>query len=568
MKKILTLLTFLFFTHFLIAESYYIKHFDVNIEINQEGYFDVTETLDVFFYEESRGIIRAIPRMAIVDGKKYFIQIKDIKVADWKMKAYKEGSIQMIRIGDKDTYLDGDQKYVISYRVYDAFHFLEDHIEFKWNFTGDEWDIPIHKTTYSVFFPDNINLDERDFLVAAGKRDENNNNVTVSFDGQFLKGETTSKLQPKEGVSLYAKLPKDYIDVEIVSATMEKAEEPFKMKDPFFVLPMALLGWLLSWFWKKGKRRKLAVDDSFEYYPPEDLNPSEVSAFFERRPDTEDLVALLPMWANVGYVRIQGGKEDDGGLRFEKIQDLPADAQDYEHTVFNALFSKNEIVFLPDLKEKLYSSMYTAMSQLSKSIKKRQYLFDEEAVRNFHSGKMIAFAVGFLLSGIATLVLTKGTVLISGILMIVTAIILFIIYFSTPKMSREGEEKYLHIHKFRNFLKSDSPENVDKLLEKDPSYFEKMYPYAVAFGLDQDYNQKFEDSMNHAPSWFYYNTLDSNHDNATPMSAFNDFSSQFQPSEIKQVFNSAPASSSSSGGGFSGGGGAGGGFGGGGGSSW
>ena len=350
---------------------------------------------------------------------------------------------------------------------------------------------------------------------------------------------------------------------------MEKGEEPFKLKDPFFALPMALLGGLLGWFWSKGRRRKLEVDESFEYYPPDDLNPSEVSAFFERKPDTEDLVALLPMWANMGYVRIQGGKEDDGGLRFEKIEDLPEDAQDYEHTVFNALFSKNEIIFLPDLKEKLYSSMSKAKNQLAKSIKKRQYLFDEEAIRNFHSGRMIAFAFAFLLSGIATLVLTGGTALISGILMIVSAIILFIIYFSTPKMSRRGEEKYKHIHRFRNFLKSDSPENVDKLLEKDPSYFEKMYPYAVAFGLDQIYNQKFEASMNHAPSWFYYHTLDSSYDDATPMSAFNDFSSQFQPSEIKQVFNSTPPSSdSSSGGGFSGGGSSGGGFGGGGGSSW
>ena len=212
--------------------------------------------------------------------------------------------------------------------------------------------------------------------------------------------------------------------------------------------------------------------------------------------------------------------------------------------------------------------MYKAQSQLSKSIKKRQYLFDEEAVQNFHSGRMIVFAVGFLLAGIATLVLTKGAALISGILMIVSAFILFVIRFSMPKMSTAGEKKYMHIHRFRNFLKSKSPENVDKLLEEDPSYFEKMYPYAVAFGLDQVYTQKFEDSMNHAPSWFYYGNMNSHHEDATPMSAFNDFSSQFRPSEIKQVFNSAPASSSnsSSGGGFSGG--SGGGFGGGGGSSW
>lgn len=578
MKRILATLTFLFLTHFIFGETFYIKHFDVKIEVNQEGYFDVTETLDVFFNEKSRGIIRAIPKQVLLDGKKYSIQIENIEVDDWRMKAYREGPVQMIRIGEKNTYLDGDQKYVIHYRVYDAFHFLENHTEFKWNITGDEWEVPIHKATYSVFFPDNVNMEVNDFIVAAGKRNQNNNNVIVTFDGQFLKGETTQKLQPKEGVSLYAKLPKGYIDREAIMSReaeieMMEEEESFKIYDPYFVFPLALFGWFITLYRRKGQYRKFEKDESFEHYPPEELNPSEVSAFFERRPDTEDLVALLPMWANLGYVRIQGGKENDGGLRFEKIQDLPEDAFDYEHTVFNALFSGNEIIFLPDLKEKLYSSMATAKMQLSKNIEARHYLFDKESVDLFHSWKMVGLSVLALLSGILILVLSKGTALITGILLLILAGILFVIYFLPLKMSEEGARMYQHIHRFRNFLKSKNPDNVDKLLEKDPTYFEKMYPYAVAFGLDQVYTQKFETTMRRAPSWYYYNERDAVNYDGTPLSAFNDFSVQFQPSEIKQVFNSTPPpeydSSGSGGGSFSGGGGSsGGGFGGGGGSSW
>lgn len=564
MKRILTVFTLLLSSVLVFGEAFYIKHFDIQIDINEEGYFDVTETIDVFFTEKRRGIIRAIPRKVLIDGKKYSIKIKNIEVENWKKKAYKKDGMRMIRIGDKKNYLEGDQQYVISYRVYGAYLFLENHTEFHWNITGNYWDVPINKVTYNITFPNELNLEQEDFIAFSGKKNEQNNKSTIQYDNRTLSGESTKTLNPKEGITIAAKLPTDYIK----RPPPPPPPVPFSERIPYLGVPLGLLGLIIAWWRNNGRRPKTSIaDNEFEYYPPDDLSPSEVSAFFDRRPDTDDLVALIPMWARLGYLRVQGGNEDDGGLRFEKIEDLPSHAADYEHTVFNALFENNEIIFLPDLKEKLYTSMYTAKTQLAKNIKQKDYLFDRDSIRTFHSGTMLILGVLLLTAGIVTLIFTKG--IVTGIIFIISSFVPIVIHFLRPKMSDEGEQMYLQIHRFKNFLKSDSTQNVDKLLQDDPNYFEKMLPYAVAFGLDNTFNQKFEHTEIDPPSWYIMGNSNLYATGAS-VSAFSHFSSQFQPTEIKQVFNSSPPASSSggSGGGFSGGGGAGGGFGGGGGSSW
>ena len=62
MKKLIFTITLLFFSIFVFAETFYIKNFDVKIEVNEKGYFDVVETLDIFFTvsNDEKGIQEAV----------------------------------------------------------------------------------------------------------------------------------------------------------------------------------------------------------------------------------------------------------------------------------------------------------------------------------------------------------------------------------------------------------------------------------------------------------------------------------------------------------------------------
>lgn len=561
MKKLIFTITLLFLSIFVFAEAFYIKHFDVRIEVNEKGYFDVVETLDVFFTEERRGINRSIPRRVKINGKTHSIKFENIEVEGWKKKVSRKNGNLNIRIGDKDIYLTGDQKYVIRYRVHRAFNYLDSHTEFYWNITGNEWEVPINKVTYEIKFPSNISLDNEDIAVFTGSKGQSENNTFTTQEYRTVTGESSRGLEPKEGITVAVKLP---------AGTIQQPPPPptFQERNPLLAIPIALLGMIITWWRSRGRRRRTELDDEFEYYPPSDLNPSEVAVFYSNKYDTNYLVALIPMWARLGNLKIYGEKRDGDGMQFEKIQDLPDNAPSYEHTVFNALFKDSNRIFLSDLKKKLYSSVYKAIRQLYKLVKRKEYLFDSSSKKLFHSGGMLILGVLLLVAGINVLIFTKG--IVTGVAFILISIAPFIIHFLRPRLSQEGEDAYLQIHRFKNFLASSSTTNVNELLEKDPDYFDRMYPYAVALGLDSPFTQKFEGSTMGVPEWYildqyyYHNTM--HH------SPFHHFSEQFKPTEIKEVFNSAPAASSTGsggagGGGFSGGS-SGGGFGGGGGSSW
>lgn len=101
---------------------------------------------------------------------------------------------------------------------------------------------------------------------------------------------------------------------------------------------------------------------------------------------------------------------------------------------------------------------------------------------------------------------------------------------------------------------------MSSLSQQYPEYFERLFPYAVAFGLEKSWMDRMETYDIDPPYWYGY------HENSNSRPVMGDFSQSFDVQEIKSVFTSYPQSTSSSSGGFSGGS-AGGGYGGGG-SSW
>ncbi|MCB0587288.1 MAG: DUF2207 domain-containing protein, partial [Phaeodactylibacter sp.] len=54
-----------------LAEYFVIDKFDISIRIDESGYFEVTEAIDVTFSEPRHGIYRIIPYRYRKDGKKY-----------------------------------------------------------------------------------------------------------------------------------------------------------------------------------------------------------------------------------------------------------------------------------------------------------------------------------------------------------------------------------------------------------------------------------------------------------------------------------------------------------------
>jgi Predicted membrane protein (DUF2207) len=115
------------------AQEYFtISHYDVIIKINTDASLEILEKINVHYTEPRHGIIRKIPY-------KYKVQdlpagaekaslpmqwagynrtiVEDIKVPGWDFDVSNEGDYKVIKIGSADKNVDGNQQYIITYRL-------------------------------------------------------------------------------------------------------------------------------------------------------------------------------------------------------------------------------------------------------------------------------------------------------------------------------------------------------------------------------------------------------------------------------------------------------------------
>ncbi|MBK7410396.1 MAG: DUF2207 domain-containing protein [Saprospirales bacterium] len=539
------------------AEYFTIENYQVHITVEPSGDFLVEETIDVLFDSERHGIFRSIPYKYKVGGKTQKVKLRNVKVDGWPAeKSWDLSSGYLtLKIGHADSYVNGRQRYVIRYKVKNAWLFLQEHTEFYWNVVGTEWENSIKKVEYQIDFFDAPSLSTEDYHVYTGSFGKQDEEATIYYRGGSVAGQSLVELGPGEGLTVAVRLPVDYIH-------RPTPMELFIQHYGLLALPLALMIGLF-WLWArfgKDEKRVLVV----QYYPPENFPPSEAGAFIDHKVDHRDLIALIPYWGAQGFLELTE-KENKGLLfkskdyEFTRLKMLPGDRPDYERTVFNGLFGTVNQVMLSDLKDSFYSTMTSAKSQLTRLIHSRM-LYTPRSRQLFN----ILPIAGILAAVVAVLFIIIDQVP-AGIGMGVVAISSFIFLYPMLRRSTEGTDIYEHLRGFREFIKRADQQRLERLLQDDPAYFDKTLPYAIAFNMAKNWSSKFDGLFTEPPSWYHGYYVGHSYG-----SNFGSFAQDFTSSmhEVQSAFTSRPGSSGSGSFGGGGGGFSGGGFGGGGGGSW
>ena len=99
--------------------GYYIKNLDVKIEINSKKEYKVTETIDVYFNKEMRGIKRRIPKHAKTSSGMLNYRIKDITIngLPYKISNSRKGGFVYIKVRDEEKAVIGDKRYILEYTI-------------------------------------------------------------------------------------------------------------------------------------------------------------------------------------------------------------------------------------------------------------------------------------------------------------------------------------------------------------------------------------------------------------------------------------------------------------------
>lgn len=562
MKKItvIALLLIITLAHVMgVGAEENITNFRSTIYINTDGTINVEEKIIYDFGDEPHhGIFRDIPTtIKNSDGRELVISMTDFSVTDGQgssqpVQQSKEGSMIRLKIGNPDKYVSGIQTYVIKYKASGALRYFSDHDELYWNINGTGWNVPTADVQATVLLPQRVEGPQLKLACYTGRLGSTDADCAFTTDDRTIYFASKRPFGVSEGMTVVVGFPKGLVAVLEPKPVFWQTPLGVALLFAGAVLAgIVVLIWYIfypvriiyKWF-KYGRDPKGTVGVvRAGFDPPKGpdgqlLTPSETGALLDEEVHQKDVAALMVDLARRGYLRIEERKKNDFYL-VETTSKEKKRLLAFEKDLLEGLFATGAEVRLKDMQ-------YT-MSTTLRDIKK--HLYDRlvtlgyfpknpDSTRNFYIGIGI---FGLFFTGNLPLFLAA-------------------MFFGRhlPQKTQSGSDAKNIAQSLKNFL--GSQERQLAFQGKNQLLFEKLLPYAVAFGVEKTWAERFKDIDLKQPSWY------------TGYSGSRGFNSVVLSNSLHSSFGSlskatATVSSSGSSSGFSGGS-SGGGGGGGGGGSW
>ncbi|MCX7996693.1 MAG: DUF2207 domain-containing protein [Patescibacteria group bacterium] len=527
-----------------------ISSFDVRAELSTDGSFTVTETITYNFGKKQRhGIYREIPfvleKEATGPRRRLDITVEQVTDAAGVARPYsvtEENGNVRIKIGDLDVTVTGEQVYTIAYRVTGGIRYFPDHDEFYWNLTGNRWEVPIEKASFTLESGFGLGEDARAVCYTGSSGSEESACITniseTSATAALAEGRT---LQAGEGFTVAVAFPKGKVSV-VEARVYQTFWESTAGRILAVVIGIALVGWYLIypvWIGFKwylfGRDPRTGRDLTAAYEPPKTrsgrpLTPAETGTLIDERVHTRDVAAMMVDLARRGYYTIDERQPND--FYFVRKKEPDDSLLEFERLFLHGLFGTQTEVRLKDRKlagtvAKIEDVMYKYL------VKQGFFPSNPKAIRLYYGVIMGLAATTFNLPLLASSALF-------GMNMV--------------RKTYEGARAASHVRSLRNFLKSQ--ERQIQFQGERQLLFEKLLPYAVAFGVEREWAERFGDIALVQPDWYsgyYADGFNARVFSQSIHSSVNSFASAATP-----VVSSTGHSSGFSGG-FSGGGGGGGG---------
>lgn len=331
-------------------------------------------------------------------------------------------------------------------------------------------------------------------------------------------------------------------------------------------LPLGLL--LVYRLWKKrGKdnlTNKVVVP---EYTPPSDIRPYLLGSLKDEQVDMVDITATIIDLAYRGYIKIieHSGQKILGinikksDFELKKLKDY-AELSSSEKELMDALFTGRDRVTTKDLQNQFYTKLPTIKTKVYEEMVDKNYFKESPArvrSRYLTYGFLVLVFTILLIFANAQVPIFIGATISFGIL----GIVILLISKHMPSKTELGSEIFNKVLGFKMYMETAEKYRVQNLT---PETFEKFLSYAVVFGVEKQWAEKFKDIYKGKPDWYEGNT--NTFSTIYLANALSNFSTS-----TATVMTSSPSSSGtgstgwSGGSGWSGGGGFSGGFSGGGG---
>ncbi len=532
------------------AATEHIQAYDVSSTIASDGSVRVAERLEYVFSEPKHGILRVIPyRKTNSNGKTYRMTIGDISVRDDKdfslpYATSDNGQSLTLKIGDPNVKITGIQRYAISYTVRGALTYFPDHDEWYWNDIGTEWPAGITFGRATITLP--ANVPDADIAIACftGALGVRGKNCTASVHNHTAVVQTTHALAAGEGLTTVVGFPKHVV------AVLEPTEVvPFFStvlgKIVIVLIAIAALFWYIvapvivvrKW-WTGGRDPKPPMGEVRAWFSPpktqggRELTPAETGGLIDETVHMRDIYASIIDLARRGFIKIT--EVSKGIFTLTKVRQWDARmVQPFEQTLLEGIFADHDTAKLKDIDltattQKVTGMLYTSL------VTDGFFPKNPQTIRVLYTVLAICSAITF-----------------NPILLVVS--LTFGLHM--PRKTLWGAEQAAVARSLKNFLVSQDKQLAFQA--KNQMMFEKLLPYAVAFGVEDIWAARFKDLAMNKPTW-YESSTGGYTSTAFARSIGTGYSKSFTYSATYKS-SSGFSSGFSSGGGFSGGGGGGGG---------
>jgi hypothetical protein len=560
------------------GKSWRVSDFQDDITISRDGSAVVTEHISLTFDGEFHGIHRQIPiAYPGPDGTNYELYLEVTSITDETGNKLKYDS--SVSNGERDwkiyipNAVNATRTVDITYRVRNGTRFFDDHDEFYWNVTGNDWPVPVDHASATVHFPDAAagSLRAQAFTGVYGSKQQD---ATATVNGADVVFETQHRLPMRGGLTIDVYIPKDILQAPGAITRFFW----FLGGNPIVFLPLVTVAVMFTLWWLKGRDPDPGMSVAPMYEPPPGISPAEAGTLLDDSIHPRDITSTMVDLAVRGFITIE--ETDEKGLLFNHKDYIfhllkPKAAWDdktlapHERVMLENVFQGGQQTRLSDLKNRFYTAVPIIQHDIMAALKNKGiYLLDPDSANGYSIFAAIAILVPFgalQYMGWANFFNSVPLLIVS---LLVSALIWWLFAREMTAKTVKGGRIRVAVLGFQEFMNRVDGERL-KLMP--PTTFEKFLPYAMALGVEHHWAQAFAGIVTSPPSWYVGPGY-------VPGMGFNPMfflgSMHTMTSDMHQVFVSAPRASSTgsgfSGGGFGGGGGgfSGGGFGGGGGSAF
>jgi len=408
---------------------------------------------------------------------------------------------------------DGRRTFEISYRAVGALRIYPEGDQLYWQAIDAERGYPVRAATVRVQLPAAVEPTQLR-LAAYPERQP----VAIQQEDPRTVRFQTQELRPGTGLTVRVQFPHGLVAAQPPrwQAEADRADWLAQNLRPVLnflflllglLLPVAgLVGIGLQWA-VAGRDPAVKPGAPLVEAPPSDLPAPLVGTLLDERADVQDAVAALIDLAGRGIVRITEVQDATpaGAPRdylLERVTERETGLREYERLLLLALFGEHQQVRLSEVRDTFAAAVPAIAASLHAEVAREGLFYENPAVvrqryRYWGLALIAAALIGAIFLGGPLTAYTDLAFLPFLGLLVLGAVVLWAAG-RMPRRTRAGALAADRWRAFRRYLAQLAA--GQSAAARD--VFERYLPYAIAFGLDKRWIERFATVGTPAPAWY------------------------------------------------------------------